>query len=391
MFNKASIHFYYFLILFLSVSCSYDTKDQTRLTPDFQIDISLNDIKKNIKYSDFIDQYDFVKLETSENSLIGSIDEIRCSKQYIFILDMFISKGVFQFDRKGRFIRRVGKVGEGPGEYTSPISFTIHEKKSKIFILDNRQKILCFNFDGGYIEQIRSKGFLTEKIELLDDNRWAFIGGGTEDHVVMADSQLNKIKSYLPFLNRATSALIPNAIFKLGEDILVRRDYLDTVYAVTKTEIRPHIIFNFKDKSLPFEMIAKNQENPSITALSNDYCIVRFYYELKDYIYLGFIHKSNAYIVNYNKLNRSGILFSFNDIKDDITFLDNKFNSYIVGVDLITSRFIYKVETQDFIQGVESAQKQHAEGEAFIKARGLAKQLKTDDNPVLMFAKYANF
>jgi len=44
------------------------------------------------------------------------------------------------FDRDGHFIRQIGKVGMGPGEYVYPDDFTIDKENKIIYILDERKR-----------------------------------------------------------------------------------------------------------------------------------------------------------------------------------------------------------------------------------------------------------
>jgi len=96
-------------------------------------------------------------LETNKDALIGSIGSIQVFGDMIFIQDKNSYGGIFVFNKAGKFIRRIGKKGQGPGEYVQSIDFTIDKKNKLIYLLDlPSQNILKYNLEtGAYIDNIK--------------------------------------------------------------------------------------------------------------------------------------------------------------------------------------------------------------------------------------------
>ena len=65
-----------------------------------------------------------IPLETNESCLIGQIHKIRVFDPYILICDLRIGS-LFVFGMDGRFIRQIGSIGQGPGEFAQMGDFTI--------------------------------------------------------------------------------------------------------------------------------------------------------------------------------------------------------------------------------------------------------------------------
>jgi hypothetical protein len=102
-----------------------------------------------INLSDFCDNMQIVPLETNEMSLIRDINKLIATKDRIYVFDR-ITAIVLEFDMTGKFIRRFGNKGSGPGEYINPIDFTIDEKRRNLWILDlMQQRLFRYDLDTG--------------------------------------------------------------------------------------------------------------------------------------------------------------------------------------------------------------------------------------------------
>ena len=82
----------------------------------------LTDIK-SWQFDDLYDNVSIVVLETSEQSLFADILQTVSTDSDIFVRAAYSSDSndaaVWQFDSNGKFVRQLGSVGEGPGEYNS--------------------------------------------------------------------------------------------------------------------------------------------------------------------------------------------------------------------------------------------------------------------------------
>lgn len=95
-----------------------------------------------------------VHLETSEESIIGSINTIGYlpERNLVVILDKTRVKSVFLFDETGRFIRKIGKPGKGPGEISYPQVMAYSNKR--IVLFSSPPRYLFFDLEGNYLKQI---------------------------------------------------------------------------------------------------------------------------------------------------------------------------------------------------------------------------------------------
>lgn len=90
-----------------------------------------------------------IPLETTENSLLGSVDKFKIDNNRLYLFDRRNSQ-LLEFHDNGKFSRRIGKHGRGPGEYGEIRDFDIYG--DYIYTLDY-MKIHKFNkYNGEFVD-----------------------------------------------------------------------------------------------------------------------------------------------------------------------------------------------------------------------------------------------
>lgn len=119
------------------------------------IQIDLDDyFRKGINISTFSKSSSYTFLETSDNSLIGDIDNIFFNNNNLIIVDSKIAKTVFKFKSDGSFLSKIGRYGQGPGEYLSPTN--VSGDNEDIYIHSEFQgRIFVYSQDGSFKKDYR--------------------------------------------------------------------------------------------------------------------------------------------------------------------------------------------------------------------------------------------
>ncbi|WP_106832149.1 6-bladed beta-propeller [Parabacteroides pacaensis] len=148
-------------ILLLAISCQKkdNSSGVTSLLPNDSlliIDIDNAEQISPIEYSKFFSKAKAILLDNKDECLIGHINKMQVWKDFFIILDSHISESVFIFNKEGHFIRKIGGIGHGVGEYVSVNDFTIDEDHEAILLLDRTsQKVITYNLNTGeYIQSI---------------------------------------------------------------------------------------------------------------------------------------------------------------------------------------------------------------------------------------------
>jgi len=125
------------------------------LTKERKYTINLDGKKEtSIPLSTYFKNPKTIILETKKESVIVNIDELQVFDGYIYIFDSSKAKSLFVFDLEGSFIRKIGSIGRGPGEYIGIKDITLDMENRIIFLCDSRNRIHKYQFDGTYLHTI---------------------------------------------------------------------------------------------------------------------------------------------------------------------------------------------------------------------------------------------
>jgi len=151
------------LVCLLLITACGDNKSKktTFSTDDYLHVIDLNKTAPEIKFSEVFASITPIVLETTKNSLIGYIDKIIATPEYIIVHDYSIANALFLFKKDGTFLHKFGRMGNGPGEYTNIADFCYDKATGTIYML-------CFN-DRINLYDIHTGSFL-KSIKLQNNN-----------------------------------------------------------------------------------------------------------------------------------------------------------------------------------------------------------------------------
>ncbi len=229
--------------------------------------VTIHDIKKYniLKYSDLFDSIRLVKLETSDQCLIGNINRIVNYKNKFYILDRQIAKALFVFNDCGKFCGRIGKIGKGPGEYINPDYFHIDPISEEILIYDRfKNEIISYNINGNFKNTQKLKNridaFSTINSEYL---ALYFNYYGNEDIKNLPKHNLHIInrkgKVQFESFNRSDSKIpnieYSNSFFCNEEDVLFNPSFENRIFAIDSNRISVKYRFDFGSKSISNEFL----------------------------------------------------------------------------------------------------------------------------------------
>ena len=140
-----------FAVMFTLISCKSGNDDNKFITVNF------NDVdKKNVvNLTQWVSEPEFIALDSSTDAAYTEGKYCCISDNYI---GLYGASQVYKlYDRAtGKYLRNIGKVGKGSGEYTNVYSSKIDEENSIVYILSwNAKELLCYDINTGNLIEAR--------------------------------------------------------------------------------------------------------------------------------------------------------------------------------------------------------------------------------------------
>ena len=334
------------------------------------INCDLTTVKDTIKLklSDFIDNCEIVRIETNENSLIGGVRYISISDNYLLIYSN--NQPVKLFDRKGKFIRNIGSIGNGPGEYNSLYGIQLDEPSGRIYLtpLVRSNLILAYNLDGSFIKDIPLVHPITKSITHIAGDVVTVLSMSVTNKIPVAYQQTTegKLIHQLPEIKHLIVSDYNGEISSSRNN--GKYDYFniggkdpDTLFRYENNKMIPEFVITAGGLTI----------SPWIRSLKNHYWAVFF-----DEYYRG-----KTLLVNKKTLKAE----FFNGIKND--FLGNiPVSSFYLSND---GYFVSSTTAISLISDIDKALKENSLNESNkTKLESLGKQINENDNNILFLGKF---
>jgi len=377
--KRLRIKFTSLLIPLILFSCSQHNSEVEGYY--HKIDISNRHVQKSqVEFSSILDNKSlkFIALETTEDCLIGSIEKVLFHDGYYYILDRNMSQMIYKFNKEGEFIQKIGKQGNGPGEYTMPMDFCIGHNNN-IVILDNGYYITKFTSEGKHIAQQQLKDFAANGIERIQ-NGYAFIGGGESDNLVITNKDFSKVDSFFSYQNPNASRLILSPLQHIHENLIIYRRFLDdTIYRIKNNQPVPHVVLSYENSAKPNISTTRKQFKKQLRQAK----LIKSYYETEDDVFMMIADKGEPFLLFYHKPTRAKKFFSYFDLVNDVSF-DNQ-TSYVIGSDPKTDRFIFYIQPENIDSGkfkITDVQSETVKSQI----REILQKVDKHSNPILLLA-----
>lgn len=245
------------ILIFVSICCftcnNISPQIATPLKNSEPIVIDVDNFRgERIYYSNIFNNVKIIPLETNQKSLIGDIYRINIIDNNIFILDRFNAKSLFIFTKEGEFIRKIGSLGKGPGEYLSPDDFCYDIQNNEILLLDGKtQKINVYDLYGNFKRNIHIK-VGTRCTQIAIQNNYIYTNGNP---ILVKNKDdfyfLNNIntdgtvqKKWLKFPEYGWDSPVTynsDEFFQTEKDIKFNRHFINTIYSIKQNEVYPFI------------------------------------------------------------------------------------------------------------------------------------------------------
>ncbi len=244
---------------------------------------------------------EYITLEVTENALVGEASKVYITKSAVYVLDNDVANAFFIFNRDGSFVKKIGSIGKGPGEYLVLDDFAIDEVNKEIHLYAGDQKrILIYNIDGKFKRMIK-----------LSDFGYTFNLFPSGKYLSMNTTNLknasfwNEKGERTSFFNQEDNlSWFPRmSISKFDSTCLIRFPYYGEIYQVEGEKLIEKFHIDFQIKNFPMESI-KDREKLKNLVFSGEYASLRSFAYYNDIL---------CFRYDYNKTSGCGLFFNETD------------------------------------------------------------------------------
>lgn len=363
------------LIIIIFSVCLFSCQkniNKNATTENIEVDI------KQAQEKTLFTEYGYIKLETSEKSLLPSSLNKMISHKDTIIIHSIENNNLSLFKGNGEFIKRFS-IGNGPNEIVYPVDITFDNTNNTIWILDSYRFMKEFSLEGIQKKEIRVEdpymriGKLNNTILLFDAN----LGRKNNYYFEFVNDQ-NSTKYIRKKDSYKEIVYIPNSTFNIINDSTVYfyHQFEDIIYSwnLGSQTANPIYQFSFKNQSsiasIDLENILKSREYQKLYDNKEYIFGIKNLYILNEKLFFT-IETDKLYYCLYNKNTKK-----INICTKLIEGLPNPRN--IIGFD--GNNLLYTLTPEELITYSRS-------NNISEKISVLMNDMKEDDNPIIIKCK----
>jgi hypothetical protein len=415
------IGIYLFLVLIV-VSCGREIKIQNNLeTIDLESNIGNMEV---VKLSQFTDNIHYVPLQSEGSELFKYVYTAEITDNFILVHG---SRTLTLYDTSGKYLRNIGSLGRGPGEYQ--LAFIIGITENKKIYLKQLGDLYEYSIEGAFMNKYKGlfnvdNQYYMDQVFIVDDS--LFLGfvpnsTGQSNYKAFLINKFGEIKhryeNYIKFNIKGESVKITNfdVCFHIFNHVQYYKDiFNDTLFCLNdENEFTPRYVLNLGRYKLPDSERSKGEIDRM------DYSFIKAVYQTDEYLFLDcslgyrfpakrltpfslieggsdIWYSTTSVLGVFNKISRD-IVFSEPTSTDNFMFTTGLYNDIDAGPRFMPNKMVNDSTMVMWVPAKEL--KAHIASDDFKngaakypekkrKLEELAENLSEYDNPVLMFVTF---
>lgn len=376
----------FFVLIFVAASCSEKQEKSESLVIDFEKNIA---IKKQILMSDIASEISYIPLDS--RVIVQMINSFDITEDLIFAGTF--PDGLIVYDIQGNFVRKIGRKGNGPGEYSYGSAFAIDKENRKIYLLD-RNKILIYNYDGHFQKEILLQEYEGDfqDIRFSDGLIYLFeyisFGIAKYDWLVInpeGEQIFAKTNKISPFKSEVGGF---GGVALCNSQMYYLNGVNDTLFVADKKSVQPFAIVKWDE--LNKNTAGQNRGvDFNLLDMFKTQKFLFFRYYLKEAFYTACYNTNDSepfFVISAKNINhRDGGPGIENDLDNGLSFTPKFY--FKKGDDEFLCSYVYPYELKTRVTSYEFKETFPKHPEKKKELEQLANSLNENDNPVLMLAK----
>ena len=401
------------ILAFLTVSCDHNM--DTLPINVIQLANSVGNYNV-LNISEFTTEIKYIPLETNDSVLLSRVMQIICDNEKILIES---SRSCWLFDNTGKFCHKIGHEGQGPNDYLVINKIFLNE--NEIF-LEDRNKILIYDTNGNLVEKINwgsnempteYSGYNYRNILPFKKNTYvmnfALYDSGNYPQAILFEKQESGLKIIKEYPNSVKLDKLREGyyfhelgvMYRYKDEMRVHKMINDTVFSIDQNaEMKDVFVFDFGKYRTTRAYYEKKEGVDDRYNYSKKFISVNTFCESVNHLFITFDFGNHA-PEPIEFVNRQGNQ-SFNPtvhgvfdkrtgeltlmrqpIRGKLGLKNDIDNGPVIWPQYISSNkeLVTNVSAEDFLEYYKNTSNPSPQ------MTEVAKNLKYDDNPIVIIAK----
>ena len=276
------------------------------------------DIEQNspLPLSEITEKLTAIELELTDESVVNpmSIQNVFLLENEVFIATMH---KIFVFNKEGKYLRSIGSIGQGPGEYSRIGGCALDEKKGRLFIYG--PKIISYDLNGNFLKESNELSatfrcdinYINGELLFLV-RQFIEVSNGTysRSELLHINDDLQVVDSFT-LLNLFYENIPGFHTYRYGDFILENGKNTSVYYGDFYIRFNGEenffcdTLFRFEKKQFIPELKLKFKK-----AGVNRFIVILYIYKSSRYVFAGYfdINKKNFYVFCYDTKTKKGYI-----------------------------------------------------------------------------------
>jgi len=322
-------------LLLLTMSCT--RTQQFSEAGESVIDFSS---QKEISLDDFIAEVKYIPMEVTTESSIMEATQVIADERCFYIYDAY-SSSVKCFSWNGKFLKQLGRNGQGPGEYSRISSVCADE--SNIYVLDYKNKIIVF--DKQNLSFTKEYNNVFGSTFCKTSFGWVFMDFRDDYSVKVFDNTFNPLYQAVPNVVKSGYVEWPSYRFYNTDSLsYIFPPHYNQIYCITQDScILQKTISYGKYQTIPNEVYQEKSDHNSMNDIYEDETHVQYcrHVDGSDFFITSFRVGKKAFLgVNCKTDNSTYYISTNTEEKGKNCFVfspDCSYKDYFVSVQNLSS------------------------------------------------------
>lgn len=373
-----------FIIMILLNSCSGGSESQSRKEANIPSDdlksIPINLEAKEVRLASAIEAVEIMQFEEGSNGFISQISSFSESSGHFIIVDSK-QASIFIYDKQGKFEGSSNHMGDGPEEYLGIRD--LWQEGRYIMVYSSRHMVLKYDHKGNFISSFKMEYPYTNVFPQKNGYVANLNTDDLDDRLVFLDENFKRKSTALPhFARQDFMQMTFNTFNEYKEGADYRTVMSDTIFIIEEGQARPLIKLDYgenwlwedpkmlSDPGKAMELISSSEK---VWSLMSHLVGDRYLYLSSN---LGFTGQLLSIIDR-----ETGAQFTLNISKTEnepYTFSPIKWDG---------DRLLFSMASYDAVEIIEKLKL----GQVEYRTGTTLEVLESNENPVLMWAKFKDF